>query len=226
MSRLVDLSVSLGHPELAVVPNFLPVEYWQFHEHATHGRQNSAVKMAIHQGTHIDAPSHFIEGGANIDEMSLVTFCGRAVKIDLRANVQFGGPITRKHIEESAGFDPKRLEDAIAVSWTGWAAKSILVPVYYKTNPFLDKEACNFLCDCGMKALCMDHPIDPGGKRDLGPNKEDSPGHRTVLGRGIPLIEHVVNLETFEDTEFEIFAFPVKCYRLEGAPARVVARVG
>ncbi len=57
------------------------------------------------------------------------------------------------------------------------------------------------------------------------PDKEDSPGHRAVLGRGIPLIEHVVNLETFEETEFEMFAFPLKLYRIEGAPARVVARL-
>ena len=226
MSRLIDLSVSLGHPDLAVVPNFPPVEYWQFHEHATHGRQNSAVKMAIHQGTHIDAPSHFVNGGTNIDEMPLETFCGRAIKIDMRANIKFGNPITRKIIKASAGFDPKRLDGSIAVSWTGWAEKSILLPAYYETNPFLDKEACNFLCDCGMKSLCMDHPIDPGVTPDFVPDKEDCPGHRTVLGRGVPLIEHVINLETFEEAEFEMFAFPIKCYKLEGAPVRVVARVG
>ena len=50
--------------------------------------------------------------------------------------------------------------------------------------------------------------------------------HRAVLGRGVPLIEHVINLETFEETEFEMFAFPMKLYKIEGAPARVVARVG
>ena len=50
-------------------------------------------------------------------------------------------------------------------------------------------------------------------------------GHRTVLGRGIPLIEHVINLDTFDETEFEMFAFPMKLYQIEGAPARVVARV-
>ena len=28
-----------------------------------------------------------------------------------------------------------------------------------------------------------------------------------------------------EEMEFEIFAFPVKLYKVEGAPARVVARI-
>ena len=44
--------------------------------------------------------------------------------------------------------------------------------------------------------------------------------------RGVPLIEHVIDLDTFEETEFEMFAFPLKLYKIEGAPARVVARVG
>ena len=67
MSRLIDLTAPLGHPDLCEVPTFPPVEYWQFHEHPTHGRQNSAVRMAIHQGTHLDAPSNFFPDGANID---------------------------------------------------------------------------------------------------------------------------------------------------------------
>jgi kynurenine formamidase len=225
MSRLIDLTAPLGHPDLCEVPTFPPVEYWRFHEHATHGRQNSAVRMAIHQGTHLDAPSHFFPDGANIDEMPLETFCGRAVKIDLRETVQEAGPITREMIEASPSFEPGRLDGAIAVTWTGWAKEKLFTPGYFATNPYLDTEACHFLCDCGMKALCMDHGIDPGMQDDFVAHHEDSPGHRAVLGRGVPLIEHVINLETFEETEFEMFAFPVKLYRIEGAPARVVARL-
>ena len=225
MSRLIDLTAPLGHPDLCEVPTFPPVEYWRFHEHPTHGRQNSAVRMAIHQGTHLDAPSHFFPDGANIDEMPLETFCGRAVKIDLRETVQEAGPITREMIEASPGFEPERLEGAIAVTWTGWAKEKLFTPGYFATNPYLEAEACHFLCDCGMKALCMDHGIDPGMQDDFVAHHEDSPGHRAVLGRGVPLIEHVINLETFEESEFEMFAFPVKLYRIEGAPARVVARL-
>ena len=225
MSRLIDLTAPLGHPDLCEVPTFPPVEYWQFHEHPTHGRQNSAVRMAIHQGTHLDAPNHFYPDGVTIDEMPLDTFCGRAVKIDVRETVQEASPITREMIEASPGFNAERLDGAIAVSWTGWSKEKFFTPDYFGPNPYLDKEACHFLCDCGMKALCMDHAIDPGMRPDSVVHHEDSPGHRAVLGRGVPLIEHVINLETFEETEFEMFAFPMKLYRIEGAPARVVARI-
>ena len=162
MSRLIDLTAPLGHPDLCEVPTFPPVEYWQFHEHPTHGRQNSAVRMAIHQGTHLDAPNHFYPDGVTIDEMPLETFCGRAVKIDLRETAREASPITREMIESSPGFKPERLEGAIAVTWTGWSKEKFFTPDYFGPNPYLDKEACLFLCDCGMKALCMDHAIDPG----------------------------------------------------------------
>ena len=225
MARLIDLTAPLGHPDLCLVPTFPPVEFWRFHEHPTHGRQNSAVRMAIHQGTHLDSPNHFYADGPTIDEMPLETFCGRAVKVDVRATTKPQSPITREHIQESPGFDPKRLQGAIAVSWSGWSRQALFTPDYFPRNPYLDKEACEFLCECGMKAFCMDHPIDPGMRPGGTAQKGDSPGHRTVLGRGIPLIEHVINLDAFPETEFEMFAFPMKLYRVEGAPARVVARV-
>ena len=68
MSRLIDLTAPLGHPDLCLVPTFPPVEFWKFHEHQSHGRQNSAVKMAIHQGTHLDSPNHFFTDGITLDQ--------------------------------------------------------------------------------------------------------------------------------------------------------------
>ena len=41
------------------------------------------------------------------------------VKIDVRGTTKPQSPITREHIQNSPGFDPKRLKGAIAVSWSG-----------------------------------------------------------------------------------------------------------
>ena len=37
----------------------------------------SALSMCLHNGTHIDAPSHFIKGGKTVDEMPLDAFVGK-----------------------------------------------------------------------------------------------------------------------------------------------------
>ena len=147
------------------------------------------------------------------------------MKIDLRAGSKREKPITRTHIENSPNFDPAKFEGVIAVSWSGWSKEAIFTHDYFGPNPFLEEEDCTFLCDLGIKALCMDHAIDPGMRPGGTAVKGDSPGHRAVLGRGVPLIEHVINLDTFEEIEFEMFAFPLKLHKIEGAPARVVGRV-
>ena len=38
----------------------------------------TAFSMCAHNGTHVDAPSHFIADGKNIDEVSLKNFVGPA----------------------------------------------------------------------------------------------------------------------------------------------------
>ncbi|MFQ5895011.1 MAG: cyclase family protein [Nitrospinota bacterium] len=225
MRRLIDLSASLGEPGLSCPPGFPRVELYTFHQHETHGRQNSQVTMAIHQGTHIDSPRHFFPDGKTIDELPLETFEGRAVRLDLRGRAKPGEPIRVEDIRACPGFSEQKLRGAIAVTQTGWAERAVYTEDYFRTNPYLDPEAGRYLVGLGIKALAMDHPIDPGVSPGFRPSKEDSPGHRAVLGAGVPLIEHLVNLETFDALEFELIAFPVKFHRCEGAPARVVAVV-
>ncbi len=47
MPRLIDLTAPLGHPDLCLVPAFPEVAFSRFHEHATHGRQSSAVTTGV-----------------------------------------------------------------------------------------------------------------------------------------------------------------------------------
>ena len=45
----------------------------------------SRISTGVHMGTHIDAPLHFIEGGADITEVPLSVLCGPAIVIDVQA---------------------------------------------------------------------------------------------------------------------------------------------
>ncbi|MBI2816373.1 MAG: cyclase family protein, partial [Acidobacteria bacterium] len=44
----------------------------------------SELVMGCHVGTHVDAPAHFINGGATIDQLSLRHFYGNAVVLGFR----------------------------------------------------------------------------------------------------------------------------------------------
>src|SRR5262249_25914536 len=45
---------------------------------AGHPADVSSLSLGVHTGTHVDAPRHFIPGGAGVDELSLTTLLGPA----------------------------------------------------------------------------------------------------------------------------------------------------
>ncbi|MCL2877612.1 MAG: cyclase family protein [Acidobacteria bacterium] len=45
------------------------------------------ISFCAHNGTHIDAPRHFIADGAAIDELSLEVFYGRCAIVELRGRI-------------------------------------------------------------------------------------------------------------------------------------------
>src|SRR5215212_974192 len=60
------------------------------------------VHMRLHAGSHIDAPSHMVKGGKDINDLPIETFVGPAVVADLTHRVP-GGGITVDDLEEAVG---------------------------------------------------------------------------------------------------------------------------
>ena len=63
MSRIIDLTATLGDPRLPAIPFFPEVTLESIHVHEIHGRSNTRLSMPIHGGTHVDAPYHFVAEG-------------------------------------------------------------------------------------------------------------------------------------------------------------------
>jgi arylformamidase len=49
-----------------------------------------AIQMGVHNGSHADAPLHFEEGAAAIDQMPVETYVGNAVVVDLTRKFESG----------------------------------------------------------------------------------------------------------------------------------------
>jgi kynurenine formamidase len=222
MYRVVDLTYTLdarqpalaGHPRLQITA---------VHTFAEHGRSNMAISCSLHQGTHVDAPSHFVEGQASIDAVPLDRLVGPAVLADLRGRVGPGNLVQVADIQ--AGLPPGvEIRGKILVLFTGWSAARFHQPDYYERSPGLHGETAAWLARQGIRALVLDMPTDvatPGG-----PRHGDAPGHRALLGAGIPLIEHVGYLDQLQSRQFLLIAAPIKVGGGDGAPARVLALEG
>jgi arylformamidase len=217
MSRIIDLTATItsetgviGHP---------PVRLQPIHTHEEHGRANTNISFSLHTGTHVDAPIHFDPNGIGVDEIPLERLMGPAVKIDLRGRARAKMPITIQDIMTAPGFSTP-LADTIVVLHTGWNRAMFGKPNYYTDNPYLATETAEWLAAQEIRALGLDHPQD----RFQGePRHGDFPVHRIFLGKGVPFIEHIDNLDQVDRARFQLIALPIKIRGVDGAPARVIA---
>jgi len=97
-----------GDPEVATAPAT---------SIATDGFAVTALQLGTHSGTHVDAPSHSIEGGDAIDEIDPARLMGRAriLRVSVRDGEMIG--VTGGEIKLRA-WDGER----IALVHTGWDA--------------------------------------------------------------------------------------------------------
>ena len=218
--KIVDLSVSLGEPEAAMVKGHQPPSFEPINTHGEHYLSNARASFSLHTGTHVDAPYHFCSDGITIDQLPLELVVGSALIADLRSVAREGAAFTPAQIE---AVIPGRssLRDVIIILYTGWLEEAYHTERYYAANPRLSPEAAGWLVESGIKALALDSSVDKTWPHE--PSPESHPVHRILLGNGVPLIENITNLDRLLGRKVKLFALPVKIYGESGAPARVMA---
>ena len=177
--------------------------------------RETLLSMYSHTGTHTDSPAHLFKKGKSLDEFSAESFCGRAVLLDctkLPENSRID-----KDMLLSLGEKFERADFLIIK--TGWE-KYWNSEEYFKGFPCIDVEAAQLLTQKCKKGIGVDTiSVDPVGK--------PLEVHKTLLKTdNFIIIENLCNLDLISDDEFEIFALPLKFENSDGAPTRVVARIG
>ena len=223
MSELIDLTLTLGGDRVSLVPGLVGVKLSPIQSHASHARSNQKLCLATHIGTHVDAPYHFVDGAATIENMPLEKYMGPAILLDLRRAAKGQSPLLVSELEE-AGASPESVKDKIVVLFTGWAEAESGGARFYGYGPYLSTEGAGFLAECGANAVAVDFPIDKHPETPLSTIK-DFPVHRLLLGQNIPLIENLINLDKLVGKEFELWALPLKLQGGDGAATRAVARI-
>lgn len=148
--------------------------------------------MSAHLGTHADAPSHVLPGGEPIGQVPLDPFIGKARVIDLPGRGEIG-------------------PDSLPRGCLG--APRILFRTKGKT--FLSPLAAVRLAEKGTLLVGTDAlSVDPEDAEDL-------PVHRTLLSRGVMLLEGLV-LEHVEPGDYRLIALPLALADLDAAPVRAI----
>lgn len=180
------------------------------------GQYVSAVHMRLHNGTHVDAPQHFVEGGPGIDDMPLETFFGDTVLLDL-TRVGQNAPIRREDVETSAEGRP-RIEGKRVLLRTGWN-RHYGEAGYQEGSPYISAGAVDWIVSQGPVLVGYDYMH---GKPD-----PDAPypsyALRTFLEAGIVTMGYLRNLDLIDAAvPIELCAFPLAFVGVESSPVRAV----
>ncbi len=207
-----DLFAGMPYPQYFPPPSFARV--LELKEPTT--PQVTQLTLCTHMGTHVDAPSHFIRGGPDIDDLPLERFIVPGVV--WAVSKQPLAPIVVRDLE---ALTPRlRRGDALFL-FTGWGDK--WGAPEYNEHPYLAAEVGAWLVEQGVTMLGMDvvTPDLPVVARAPG---YDFPVHHTLLRHGTLIIENLTNLSPLAGGRVEIIAAPLKIRHADGAPARVIAR--
>jgi kynurenine formamidase len=216
--RLVDLSQPYRDGMFSQ-KLFPPVRVERCIRHEDRGVNVTCVSAAVHAGTHIDAPCHFIPGGQGIDEIDLERVSGPAVCLDVGRGADEA--ITQADLE-ACGPHPEP-GDMVFIR-TGWDVHFAGDHNAYHHHPYLSVEAVSWLLQRDVKMVALDvaTPDMPEAVRLRG---FDWPVHRLLLGAGVLVAEHLAHLELVAGRRFRSFALPIPIVGSDGAPARIVAEL-
>ncbi|MBC7589810.1 MAG: cyclase family protein [Salinibacterium sp.] len=213
--EIVDLSVVVN-ADTQVYPGD-PVP--RFDPHSTVERDGFnllSVSMGSQTGTHVDAPYHFDDAAAKLDELPLERFVGTGVVVDARA----AGARGRIGWEYFRAHEAELVPGAIVLLHTGWSA-------YYGTaryfeNPYLDADACAHLIALGIRTVGIDALNIDETPDDEHPG-EGFPVHHLLADVAGVIGENLTNLHSIDFAEPFISLLPLAFEAADGAPVRAVA---
>lgn len=215
--RIVDLTFPIHNGMTTYPVHWHPlVEVTQMGRLGMEGRESRRVVMGTHTGTHVDAPVHFIDGAASIDQIPLDVFMGPASILDFSwaARLQELGVAD---LEKALGDRPAE-RVILRYDWSDQWGKLH----YYQQHPYLSDDAARWLVGRGVRLLGLDAPQADDPRNGRG-TERDSPVHKILLGAGIIKLEYLTNLRALRKDVVEISALPLKIRDGDGAPVRCVA---
>ena len=155
----------------------------------------TAFSMCAHNGTHIDSPFHFINGGKTVDKIDLKKLVGFAYVC------QCNGIITEEKAKEI-------LLKADAINTE--AAKRILI----KGKATVSNEAATVFANSGIYLIGNE-------SQTVGDEKAPMKAHLALLGKDAVLLEGI-RLAHIDEGVYLLSAAPINLGGCDGAPCRAV----
>lgn len=170
--------------------------------------------LSSHTGTHMDAPFHFVDGGAKIHEISVERLVGSGMLVMLKKDRNES--ITKNDIESFESVNGQIPKGASIFFHTGWQ-KFLKEDNYFTENPGLSESVATYLVSREINMVGIDAPsIDAGADNQF-------PAHSILAEGNIIIVENLANLEEISKNPFQFAILPLKLRDATGSPVRAVA---
>ncbi|SNB47447.1 cyclase family protein [Geobacter sp. DSM 9736] len=202
--KIHDISVPVRNG-MQVYPGDPQVTVEQVASIASGDRLNlSRLVMGSHAGTHMDAPSHFIDSGASVDLLPPELMIGPAVVVEVKGVTEVSARIiSRLPLHGTSRLLLKTDNGAF------WPEGE-----FNEDYAHLSEDAARYLVERKMCLVGIDGPSIERfeGSGDV---------HRQLLGGGVLILEGL-DLRSVQPGEYDLLCLPLKVAGGEGAPARAL----
>jgi len=167
----------------------------------------SSFTSSPHVGTHADAPLHVRDGWPGSHELSLDSYFGPAIVVDV-------GTLSNEiEIEDLEKIQSLPFVERLLLK-TG---KTIASGAFPEDWPTLSEACVRTLLGRGLRLLGVDSPsVDPRDSKNL-------PVHHMLFAGNGAILENL-DLRRITPSMYELMAFPLKLMALDAAPVRAVLR--
>ena len=207
----IDVSAPIDPKSVPVYPGNAPVKI-DFALNYDKGDKLalSSISLGAHAGTHVDAPMHFIKGGASIDRVPLERFVGPARVIDCTPDAK---AIDAAELNKHDWKGVRRILFRTRNSRNHWMTDS----TFHEDFTYVAPDAARLLADAGVELVGIDY---------LSAEKfrsSDFQTHLILLGKGIPIVEGL-QLADVTAGDYDLIVLPLRVIGHEAAPARAILK--
>ena len=167
----------------------------------------SHLEMGSHTGTHVDAPAHFIRGGAGVDELDLYALVGPA-----HVTWAQTADVLSAEVLHSLEIPPetKRLLFRTRNSDRWHGDETAFAPDFVAVT----ESGARWLVERGIRLVGIDY-------LSIGPLDDPVPAHEVLLHAGVIVVEGL-NLDGVAPGPYQLVCLPLKLQGGDGAPARAI----
>lgn len=164
----------------------------------------SNMTVSVHVGTHVDAPSHFIENGRTIEDIPPQRFMGEVQVIEIKDNKEI-----RKKELESIELNSNK------ILFKTQNSNIISDNVFHDNFVYLNHEAAEYLIELGIDFIGIDYiTIESFDTTEF-------KIHKLLLKNDVIILEGI-NLKKVKPGNYRLVAPPLKLKGAEASPVRAL----